>query len=82
MKQGQPVTFGSWMLFCAPLMLFNLCIAWLWLQVVSLNSAVIFIGHFIHLNASKSFQYSLPFSLLPSLSLSLYFSLSLSLSLS
>ena len=30
------VTFGSWMVFCVPLMLFNLVLAWLWLQLLFL----------------------------------------------
>ena len=34
--KGQPLTFGSWMVFCVPLMLFNLVLAWLWLQLLFL----------------------------------------------
>ncbi|XP_023349618.1 solute carrier family 13 member 5 isoform X3 [Eurytemora carolleeae] len=34
--KGQPITFGSWMVFCAPLMFVNLLIAWLWLQLLFL----------------------------------------------
>ena len=33
---GHPVTFGSWMILCVPLMVVNLVLAWLWLQVIYL----------------------------------------------
>ena len=33
---GHPVTFGSWMVLCVPLMVVNLALAWLWLQLVYL----------------------------------------------
>ena len=33
---GHPVTFGSWMLLCVPLMVVNLALAWLWLQLIYL----------------------------------------------
>ena len=33
---GHPVTFGSWMVLCLPLMLINLLVCWLWLQLLYL----------------------------------------------
>jgi len=33
---GQPITFGSWMVLCAPLMIVNLLLAWVWLQLLFL----------------------------------------------
>ena len=33
---GQPISFGSWMVFCVPLMVINLVLAWLWLQLLYL----------------------------------------------
>ena len=33
---GQPVTFGSWMILCVPLMIINLLLAWIWLQLLFL----------------------------------------------
>ena len=33
---GHPLTFGSWMVLCLPLMLINLLVCWLWLQLLYL----------------------------------------------
>ena len=33
---GHPVTFGSWMVLCLPLMLLNLLVCWVWLQLLYL----------------------------------------------
>ena len=33
---GHPVTFGSWMILCVPLMVVNLALAWIWLQLIYL----------------------------------------------
>lgn len=33
---GQPITFGSWMVFCVPLMVVNLVLSWIWLQLLFL----------------------------------------------
>ena len=33
---NQPITFGSWMVLCVPLMMVNLLLAWLWLQLLFL----------------------------------------------
>ena len=33
---GHPVTFGSWMVVCLPLMVVNLLVCWLWLQLLYL----------------------------------------------
>ena len=33
---GQPIEFGSWMVFCVPLLAINLVLSWLWLQMLFL----------------------------------------------
>ena len=35
--EGQPVTFGSWILFCFPTMMANILLLWLWLQIMFLG---------------------------------------------
>ena len=33
---GHPITFGSWMVLCVPLMVINLLLCWVWLQLLYL----------------------------------------------